>query len=417
MLSSTASSSALTRGQGAQKACIRPAPRHAISRSAQSSPCQPISSLKSFIIKRSSAMPTALLAPAHSTSTTTSRRCITTAATADAAPSLPDACVSVVLLAGGVGKRMGASIPKQYLELKGQPIATYSLDMFAKMREVAEIVIVCDPSWKDVFEKRFPNLPKSVQFKWALPGAERQDSVFNGLQEISPTSELVAIHDSARPLTTPADAAKCFMDGWTVGAAVLGVPVKPTIKEVDADLNVTKTLVRSKLYEVQTPQVIRPNLLREGFELVKRENLEVTDDVSIIEALGKPVKITIGSYTNIKITTPEDMSVGVGFLEEAEAKAKAAEAKAAVNGLLIRAVTTAAAGYQRSADPTSEQGQGARNRQAGRPGVVSTRATRVSVRPPVRVPSRPASGPLSLAAHLAPITAAIVILANPAKAR
>lgn len=79
---------------------------------------------------------------------------------------------------------MGASIPKQYLDLKGQPIATYSLKTFANMNEVGEIVIVCDPSWRDVFQKVIPSLPKRVTFKWALPGAERQDSVFNGLQEV-----------------------------------------------------------------------------------------------------------------------------------------------------------------------------------------------------------------------------------------
>jgi molybdopterin-guanine dinucleotide biosynthesis protein A len=145
---------------------------------------------------------------------------------------VPDGSVSVVLLAGGVGKRMGAAIPKQYLELKGQAIATYSLVTFSRMREVAEVVIVCDPSWRYIFEEQFPKMPKHVAVKWALPGAERQDSVFNGLQEVAAGAQLVAVHDSARPLVTPADASKCLEDAWAVGAAVLGVPVKPTIKEV-----------------------------------------------------------------------------------------------------------------------------------------------------------------------------------------
>lgn len=92
--------------------------------------------------------------------------------------------------------------------------------------------------------------------------------------------------------------------------------MKPTIKEVDGGLQVVKTLQRSKLWEVQTPQCIRPDLLREGFELVKAKGLEVTDDVSIIEAMGKPVRITPGSYTNIKVTTPDDMSVAEKFLDE-----------------------------------------------------------------------------------------------------
>jgi 2-C-methyl-D-erythritol 4-phosphate cytidylyltransferase len=80
---------------------------------------------------------------------------------------------------------MGASIPKQYLQLRGQPIATYSLRLFASMREVGEVVIVCDPSWRSVFEAVLPSLPSHVRYTWALPGAERQDSVFNGLQQVS----------------------------------------------------------------------------------------------------------------------------------------------------------------------------------------------------------------------------------------
>jgi len=246
--------------------------------------------------------------------------------------ALPDGSVSVVLLAGGVGKRMGAAIPKQYLELKGQPIATYSLATFASMRQVGEIVIVCDPSWRYIFEERLAQLTSSSNgsklpsIHWALPGAERQDSVCNGLQQVRSEAQIVAVHDSARPMITTDDAARCMLDGLVVGAAVLGVPVKPTIKEVDADMNVIKTLNRSKLWEVQTPQCIRPDLLREGFRLVKQQGLEVTDDVSIIEAMGLPVKITAGSYTNIKVTTPDDMSVAEKFLDEVAIKAAAAAA-------------------------------------------------------------------------------------------
>jgi 2-C-methyl-D-erythritol 4-phosphate cytidylyltransferase len=251
------------------------------------------------------------------------------AAGASPPPELADGSVSVVLLAGGVGKRMGAAIPKQYLELAGQPIATYALETFAGMREVGEVVIVCDPSWRYIFEARFASLPRRVPVKWAAPGAERQDSVANGLAEVGPGAAIVAVHDSARPLVSPADAARCMRDGAAVGAAVLGVPVKPTIKEVDADMNVVKTLVRAALWEVQTPQCIRPDLLRRGFELVREKGLEVTDDVSIIEAMGLPVKITPGSYTNIKVTTPDDMSVAVGFLDDLREQRRAAAGAAA----------------------------------------------------------------------------------------
>ncbi|KAI4367388.1 hypothetical protein MLD38_023131 [Melastoma candidum] len=219
--------------------------------------------------------------------------------------AVKDKSVSVILLAGGSGKRMGASIPKQYLPLLGQPIALYSLYTFSEMSEVKEIVVVCDPSYKDIFEDVKQNIP--VGLKFALPGKERQDSVYNGLQEIDWESELVCIHDSARPLILRGDVEKVLKDGYRIGAAVLGVPVKATIKEADSGSFVVKTLDRKTLWEMQTPQVIKPQLLQSGFQLVNREGLEVTDDVSIVEHLKHPVYITEGSYTNIKVTTPDDL--------------------------------------------------------------------------------------------------------------
>ncbi|KAI3427958.1 hypothetical protein D9Q98_006348 [Chlorella vulgaris] len=263
--------------------------------------------------------------------------------------AIPDGSVSLVLLAGGVGKRMGASIPKQYLELKGQPIAMYSMQMFAAMPQIGEIVVVCEPDWRDVFERCYARMPRKLPLKFAQPGAERQDSVCNGFQAIDGSAQLVAIHDSARPLVTPEDALLCFEDAWEVGAAVLGVPVKPTIKEVDGGRMVVKTLKRAALWEVQTPQVIRPPLLREGFELVQREGLEVTDDVSIIEALGRPVRISPGSYTNIKVTTPDDMSVAERFLEEAASKARAAAAA------VVDPLEAARVAYCEEVDPSAKE--------------------------------------------------------------
>ncbi|KAK4402042.1 2-C-methyl-D-erythritol 4-phosphate cytidylyltransferase, chloroplastic [Sesamum angolense] len=223
--------------------------------------------------------------------------------------------VSVILLAGGKGKRMGASMPKQYLPLLGQPIALYSFYTFSKMPEVKEIVVVCDPSYQDIFEDAKENI--HIDMKFALPGKERQDSVYSGLEAIDSNSELVCIHDSARPLVLAGDVAKVLKDGQRVGAAVLGVPAKATIKEANSDSFVVKTLDRKTLWEMQTPQVIRPGLLKKGFELVNREGLEVTDDVSIVEHLRHPVYITEGSYTNIKVTTPDDLLLAERILNTA----------------------------------------------------------------------------------------------------
>lgn len=210
---------------------------------------------------------------------------------------------------------MGVSIPKQYLPILGQPIALYSFYKFSEMREVKEIIVVCDPSYAEIFEDTLEMI--DVELKFALPGKERQDSVYNGLQAVDSNSELVCIHDSARPLVSSEDILKVLQDGLRIGASVLGVPAKATIKEANSEAFVVKTLDRKTLWEMQTPQVIKPELLKKGFELVNSEGLEVTDDVSIVEHLKHPVYITQGSYTNIKVTTPDDLVFAEWILNSA----------------------------------------------------------------------------------------------------
>ena len=150
---------------------------------------------------------------------------------------------------------------------------------YGPILQIGELVVVCNPEWRNVFDDVYATLPEEQKkpLVYALPGKERQDSVFNGLSAARADAGLVAIHDTARPVIRPVDAAQCMADAMETGAAVLGVPVKPTIKEVGEDGRVVRTLNRSLLWEVQTPQCIRPGLLKEGFDLVARENLEVTE--------------------------------------------------------------------------------------------------------------------------------------------
>ena len=252
-------------------------------------------------------------------STTTKSRIVRTKAHAKendrkehAREEVLDGEVSLVLLAGGVGRRMGAQVPKQYLPLLKIPIAIYSLRKFATMREIGEIVVVCNEEYDDIFLNEGVQKPVVI----ARPGKERQDSVYNGISKARKEARLLAIHDSARPLTDLEDAKRCFRDGKEFGAAVLAVKCKATIKQANKDGSICKTLDRSLLWEMQTPQVIEPELLKEGFKLVKENNLEVTDDVSVVEHLGKRVQITEGSYYNIKVTTPEDMFIAERLLNE-----------------------------------------------------------------------------------------------------
>lgn len=222
--------------------------------------------------------------------------------------------VGVILLAGGKGKRMKSSVPKQFLPLLGKPVFLRSLDAFQSLRDVvSSIVIVLDESYRDDYANIVRADPR---IRWADPGTERQDSVFNGLNQIPDDCSIVAIHDAARPLVTEEEIMNVLQDGLTHGAAVLGVPMKATVKESEDGQFVLRTVPRSRLWEIHTPQVGSKELFLRGFAKVKAENLEVTDDVSVVEALGSPVKLTMGQYTNIKLTTPEDLKIAEQTLRE-----------------------------------------------------------------------------------------------------
>ena len=221
--------------------------------------------------------------------------------------------VAVILLAGGKGKRMKSAVPKQFLLLLGKPVFLRSLDIFRSMEGiVTNIIIVLDESYREEFNHILIEDPR---ISWADPGVERQDSVFNGLNQVPDSASIVAIHDAARPLVTIQEVTNVLLDGLIHGAAVLGVPMKATVKESADGQFVLKTVERSRLWEIHTPQVSTKALFLEGFAKVKAENLEVTDDVSVIEALGKPVKLTLGEYTNIKLTTPDDLQIAEQVLQ------------------------------------------------------------------------------------------------------
>lgn len=211
---------------------------------------------------------------------------------------------SVVFLAGGLGTRMKSVIPKQYLTIHQKPLALYSFEVLASLPEVQDFIVVCEPQYETLFYESAKS--KGLHLKFALPGPRRQDSVFNGIQLLS-NNPLVCIHDSARPLIDPFVVREVVKAAENWEAAILGVKVKSTIKVCDGAQFIVDTPNRASLWEIQTPQVIRLNLLKEGFAYAQQHQLTVTDDVLLVELLGRPVKVVEGYYGNIKVTTPEDL--------------------------------------------------------------------------------------------------------------
>jgi len=197
---------------------------------------------------------------------------------------------------------MNSSVAKQYLELDNKPLILYSFEIFLKAPEIEEIVVVCSPDYQHLFAT---HTKKRVIF--ALPGARRQDSVFNGLMATKKEATLVCIHDGARPFVTHDAITKTIETAKDVGAAAVGMPIRYTIKQVDSSLHVKSTPNRSTLWEMQTPQVIKRDILERGFAHALFHNITVTDDVSLAELVGNQVKLVEGSYDNIKITVPSDL--------------------------------------------------------------------------------------------------------------
>ena len=251
----------------------------------------------------------------HAAPALTSSPLRTRASIANPSMALPaDEKCSFVLLAGGSGSRMKADRPKQFLDLLGKPVLQWDLELLLGMKDIERVVLVIAEEFRDMpFLKPALADPRLV---FANPGEERQNSVENGLAEVPEDCTLVAIHDAARPLVTIDSIERCFADAAEHNAAVLAVPCKPTIKESNDGEFVLKTLDRSKLWDIQTPQIMRPQMLRDGFKNANQKKLAVTDDVSVVELMGKPVKLTVGEYTNLKLTTPEDMIIAETILKD-----------------------------------------------------------------------------------------------------
>ncbi|SDL27102.1 2-C-methyl-D-erythritol 4-phosphate cytidylyltransferase [Natronincola ferrireducens] len=227
--------------------------------------------------------------------------------------------VVAIVVAAGKGKRMGNDFNKQYILLKNKPIIAHTLEVFEKSNVIDEVILVVGKEEIDFNQEKiikrygFQKISKVI-----AGGRERQDSVYQGLVEVPKDCDIVVIHDGARPFVKEAMLINSIKTAEVKGAAVIGVPVKDTIKKVKDTLEVMETPERKYLWSIQTPQVFRYELIRKAYEAVIGGDILVTDDAMAVEMLGHPVKIVEGSYENIKITTPEDLIMGERILQKEE---------------------------------------------------------------------------------------------------
>lgn len=225
---------------------------------------------------------------------------------------------SAILLAGGSGRRMGGDVKKQYIMLSGRPVISYPLEAFLKSR-ADEIVLVVSPGDEEYVRSSIVGeMTAGVPVTIVPGGAERYDSVFNGISAAS--GDYVLIHDGARAFITPEIINRTIDEVTDSGACVVGMPAKDTIKISDESGFVADTPARESLWVIQTPQAFIKKELLAAYEKIRSmpEGFSgITDDAMIMErAGGRRVKLVEGSYDNIKLTTPEDITFAEQILKK-----------------------------------------------------------------------------------------------------
>lgn len=222
----------------------------------------------------------------------------------------------LLIPAAGSGKRMGADRNKLLIDLAGETIFAWTLKAAQASPSIAWIGIMCQPIDRPDFEAIAQNLHLTKPVVFIQGGDTRQASVYNGLQALPPEADRVLIHDGARCLATPDLFDRCTAELVTCPGLIAAIPVKDTIKQVDANQIVSNTPDRATLWAAQTPQGFEVATLKACHDRGLAENWEVTDDAALFERCGLPVKIVMGEETNLKVTTPQDLAIAEFILRQ-----------------------------------------------------------------------------------------------------
>ena len=218
--------------------------------------------------------------------------------------------IAAVIVAAGKGVRMQAPLRKQYLLLAGLPILSRTLLIFDGCDLVDDIYLVIPKVDSDFCrENIISRLQLTRNIHLVTGGERRQDSVYNGLQKIDPNCSIVVIHDGVRPFVHIDQVNATIRGARKFGACILGIPAHDTLKQVDAHENIVRTIRRDDIWLAQTPQTFRCDLIKKAHEEAKKDGYRGTDDASLVERLGEPVKMIRGSRGNIKITHKEDLKL------------------------------------------------------------------------------------------------------------
>lgn len=219
-----------------------------------------------------------------------------------------------IVLAGGKSHRMGSGVDKAFVTLGSKPVLAHSLQAFEDCADIDHVILVArrdrmEPAGAMIQVFGFAKVKNIV-----MGGHTRQQSVCNGLTEVDEAATIVAVHDGARPCVTPALISRTVQVAKRYGSGVAAAKITDTVKEVGRGSVVARSLDRSRLWAMQTPQTFRAKWLREAFARVAKKGAKVTDEASAVELLGKDVRLVPSTWANIKITEPDDLPLALVLL-------------------------------------------------------------------------------------------------------
>lgn len=215
--------------------------------------------------------------------------------------------ISAIIVAAGRGTRMGPDIDKLFLEVAGRPVIAHTWMKFDAAPLIDEVVLVVRAGMESAFHDIGATLRLKKPFRLTIGGAERQDSVWNGLETVNANTEVVAIHDGARPCVSQELIEKIITSAREFGAAVAAQRVTDTIKQSDDGSIISRTIDRAKLWSVQTPQAFRVTVIRQAIATARERGLNLTDDTAACELISQSVKLVESRQPNPKVTVPGDL--------------------------------------------------------------------------------------------------------------